>query len=119
MSLLVFGKTGQVARALARQASQAQFLDRAAADQTDPASCVAALNAAVPSAVINAAAYTAVEKAEGDEITAQLVNDETPAALARACAARDIPFVHISTDYVFDGLGETPFTPEDTTGPLG
>lgn len=117
--LLVFGRTGQVARALARLAPEATFLDRAAADQTDPAACLAALQATNPTAVINAAAYTAVDKAESDEATAHLVNGDTPAALARACAARDIPFVHISTDYVFDGSGQTPFTPDAPTRPLG
>lgn len=117
--LLVFGRTGQVARALARLAPEATFLDRAAADQIDPAACVAALHATNPTAVINAAAYTAVDKAESDEATASVVNGDTPAALAQACVAKDIPFVHISTDYVFDGSGTAPFKPDAPTGPLG
>ena len=58
-------------------------------------------------------AYTAVDKAEEDEATALLVNGTTPGALARAAAARDLPFVHVSSDYVFDGAGSQPFHPDD------
>lgn len=119
--LLVFGKTGQVAQELARacNGSGAQFLGRAEADLTDPAACAAQIAARKPSLVINAAAYTAVDRAEEDAATAQLVNAEAPAAMAQACAALGIPFVHISTDYVFDGAGTQPFKPTDPTGPLG
>ena len=91
--ILVFGKSGQVAQELALQmpaGTEARFLDRAAADLSDPAACAAQITALRPAVVINAAAYTAVDKAEGDETTAQLANGETPAALASACAARDI-----------------------------
>jgi len=116
--LLVFGGSGQVARALARNVPSATFLDRARADLTNPVACVAALEAAAPLAVINAAAYTAVDNAEADEATATMVNAATPAALARACAARDIPFIQYSTDYVFEGTGSTPWRPEDQVGPL-
>ena len=61
--------------------------------------------------MINAAAWTAVDKAEAEEAAATLVNGERPAAMARACAALDVPFLHVSTDYVFDGAGEPPFGP--------
>ena len=67
--------------------------------------------------MINAAAYTAVDKAESDAETAQIINADAPAAMARACAARDIPFVSISTDYVFSGVGNTPWKPADPTDP--
>lgn len=119
MTLLVFGSTGQVATELRRLAPDAVFLSRAEADQSDPGACAAAVHDHRPSAVINAAAWTAVDRAEAEEAAATVVNGEAPGAIARACAALGIPFVHISTDYVFDGSGDTPFRPGDPTGPLG
>lgn len=119
MNLLVFGRTGQVARELARLAPDATFLDRAAADLSDPPACAAAIRAARPSAVINAAAWTAVDRAEAEEAAATVINGDAPAAMARACAEAGIPFVHISTDYVFDGAGDSPFAPDHPTAPLG
>ncbi len=119
MKLLVFGATGQVAQALRLQVPDATFLSRAEADLTNPQACAAAIGASDADAVINAAAYTAVDRAESDEATAMLVNGEAPAAMAQAAAARRIPFLHISTDYVFDGSGRTPWQPGDATGPLG
>jgi len=95
------------------------FLGRDLADLSELATCAAAIQARRPQAVINAAAYTAVGRAEEDEDTARRVNAEAPGAMAEACAALGIPFVHISTDYVFDGAGEAPFAPGDATGPLG
>lgn len=118
MSLLVFGKTGQVALELQRRA-ECVALGRDQADLTDPAACAAAIHAHRPSAVINAAAYTAVDQAESDEATAALVNGAAVAAMAQACAALGIPFVHISTDYVFDGSGTAPWAVDAATGPLG
>jgi dTDP-4-dehydrorhamnose reductase len=122
MKILIFGKTGQVAQELAACADAAltlEFLDRDAADLTDPAACAALIAATDADAIINAAAYTAVDRAEEDEATAQLINADAPAAMARAAAARGLPFVHISTDYVFDGTGTAPFTPDHPTAPLG
>ncbi|WP_295511591.1 dTDP-4-dehydrorhamnose reductase [uncultured Sulfitobacter sp.] len=122
MKVLVFGHSGQVAtelRALDGNGIQIIALDRAAADLTDPAACAAAIDAHTPDAVINAAAYTAVDKAESDRATADLINAQAPAAMARACAARDIPFVSISTDYVFSGAGTAPWQPDDPTDPQG
>jgi dTDP-4-dehydrorhamnose reductase len=69
--------------------------------------------------VINAAAWTAVDKAETEEAAATVVNGEAPTAMAKAAAAKGIPFLHVSTDYVFDGAGNQPFTPGYPTGPLG
>jgi len=120
MKILVFGHSGQVAtelRALNSDDVQITALARADADLTDPAACAAAINANAPDAVINAAAYTAVDKAESDVETAQVINADAPAAMGRACAARDIPFVSISTDYVFSGAGDTPLAPADPTDP--
>lgn len=117
--MLVFGHTGQVARELAALDPKAIFLGRDRADLTDPEACAAAIRAARPRAVINAAAYTAVDRAETDPDTAHLVNAEAPAAMARACADLGIPFLQISTDYVFDGAGDQPRSEDAPTGPLG
>ncbi|WP_460273025.1 dTDP-4-dehydrorhamnose reductase [Celeribacter sp. ULVN23_4] len=117
--ILVFGKTGQVASELRSLLPEARFLGRDEADLTDPLVCGRIIRALKPEAVINAAAYTAVDKAEEDGLAATLVNAAAPTEMAECCADLDIPFVHISTDYVFDGAGETPFTPDAPTGPLG
>lgn len=117
MRLLVFGRTGQVATELARVVPDAVFLGRERVDLMDPAACAAAVKDC--DAVINAAAWTAVDKAETEEAAATVVNGDAPAAMARACARLGVPFLHVSTDYVFDGAGERPFRPDDPTGPLG
>ncbi|PTE18728.1 dTDP-4-dehydrorhamnose reductase, partial [Cereibacter changlensis JA139] len=65
------------------------------------------------------AAWTAVDAAEDEEAAATVINGDAPGAMARACAGLGIPFVQISSDYVFDGSGETPWTPDSPTGPLG
>ena len=122
MNILVFGHSGQVAtelRALDGADIHITALARADVDLTDPAACAAAIEAHAPDAVINAAAYTAVDKAESDVETADLINAQAPAAMARACAARDIPFVSISTDYVFSGADIAPWHPCDPTDPQG
>jgi dTDP-4-dehydrorhamnose reductase len=122
MKLLVFGQTGKVARELARRLPDgvsARFLSRQEADLLDPAACAAAIMAADADAVINAAAWTAVDKAEAEEPRATIVNGDAPAAMAVACAERGLPFLHISTDYVFDGQGTVPFAPDHPTAPLG
>ncbi len=94
-------------------------LGRDRADLSDPAACAAAIRALRPRAVINAAAYTAVDRAEEDEALAATVNGAATGAMARACAELGIPFVHISTDYVFDGQGDRPLSPGHPTAPLG
>jgi dTDP-4-dehydrorhamnose reductase len=119
MRLLVFGKTGQVARELQRIAPDARYLGREEADLMDPAACAAAVKASDADAVINAAAWTAVDKAEAEETAATVVNGDSPAAMARAAADKGIPFLHVSTDYVFDGAGDQPFAPDHPTAPLG
>lgn len=115
--ILVFGRTGQVATELAARVPAARFLGRDAVDLVDADACADAIHAARPEAVINAAAYTAVDRAEDEEPLARAVNADAPTAMARASASLRIPFVHISTDYVFDGRGETPFLPGDTKTP--
>ena len=118
MTILVFGRTGQVARELAAHEG-VQCLDRAAADLSDPAACATAIMAMRPEAVINAAAFTAVDRAEEQEPLAQAINAQAPAAMARACAQLNIPFITISTDYVFAGGGTEAWSPDDLTSPLG
>ena len=118
MTVLVFGQTGQLARELDRAGGVA-CLGRDRADFTDPAACATRVAETDAQAVIVAAAYTAVDRAEEDEALARRVNAETPGAIARACAARGVPLVYVSTDYVFDGAGTAARKPGDSTGPLG
>lgn len=121
MKLLVFGKTGQVARELARRCPagmRATFLDRGQADLARPEDCAAAIRSFEADAVVNAAAWTAVDRAEDDETRATLVNGAAPGAMALACAERGIPLFHLSTDYVFDGSGTRAFRPDDAPAPL-
>ncbi|MGY9045537.1 hypothetical protein P775_06830 [Puniceibacterium antarcticum] len=116
MKILMFGKTGQVASEVQRQADIIA-LGRDSADLSDPAACAAAIAAHRPDAVINAAAWTAVDRAEAEEVAAGVINGDAPGAMARACADLGIPFVHISTDYVFDGSGTAPWRETDTVSP--
>jgi len=92
-------------------------LGRDAADLTDPEACAAAIARNAPRAVINAAAYTAVDKAESEPELALAVNRDGPAYLAAACANPRIPLIHISTDYVFDGRKSIPYTENDPPNP--
>ena len=132
MSSLVFGANGQVGQELLRALAPLGVVtgttrsgvlpDGSAcltADFSDPGSVVALLDATRPARVINAAAYTAVDKAESDLEAARVANAETPGAIARWCAAHDVPLVHYSTDYVFDGSGTRPYRPDDAPAPLG
>ena len=122
MRILIFGRTGQVAQELARRLPgdvQATFLGRDQADLTDPAACAVAVRGNAADAVINAAAWTAVDRAEAEEATATVVNGVAPSAMAQGCANLGVPFLHISTDYVFDGNGDAPFAPDHPTAPLG
>ncbi|WP_444453747.1 dTDP-4-dehydrorhamnose reductase [Rhodobacter capsulatus] len=117
MKTLVFGKTGQVAQELQRCLPEAIFLGRDAADLSDPAACAQAIRESDVNVVINAAAWTAVDKAETEEAAATVVNGEAPAAMARACAEKGIPFLHVSTDYVFSGEGTAPWVETDPVAP--
>ena len=119
MTFLVFGSTGQVGTELRLQSPNSTFLGRNQAGLNNPATCAAAIRSRRPKAVINAAAWTAVDKAEAEEAQALTINGAAVAAMATACAELGIPLVHISTDYVFDGAGETPFSPDHPTAPLG
>ncbi len=114
--LLIFGRTGQVAREL-QQLAPVFALGRDAADLAQPGACAAAIQAHRPRAVINAAAYTAVDRAEAQEDLATAINGAAPAEMALACAALNSPLVHISTDYVFAGTGHRPWAPGDMAQP--
>ena len=114
--ILVFGKTGQVATELQRL-GDVVALGRDQVDLADPAACADAISTHAPRAVINAAAYTAVDRVEKEEALATIINGDAPTAMAQACAELDIPLIHISTDYVFEGTGDAPWHPNDPTAP--
>ena len=114
--ILVFGKTGQVATELQRQ-GDVTALGRDQADLSDPQGCAAVIADLKPSVVINAAAYTAVDRAEEEDALAQMINAASPGAMAGACAHLDIPFLHVSTDYVFDGSGQRSWQETDPVSP--
>jgi dTDP-4-dehydrorhamnose reductase len=132
--LLHFGGTGQVGTEIRRLAGPdlvVTALGRAEADLAHPERCAAAIEAAAAGraadgaadggavdVVVNAAAYTAVDRAEAEEELATLVNGTAPGAMARAAARHDIPFLHISTDYVFDGSKAGAWTEDDRPAPL-
>jgi len=114
--ILIFGKTGQVARELQRS-GDFLALSRDLTDLSNPLSCYDVIKIHEPEAVINAAAYTDVDKAETEEELATIINAYSPKAMAQACATLNIPLVHLSTDYVFDGTGNEPWQPKDATKP--
>ena len=114
--ILVFGKNGQVTTELQRM-SNVLALGRDQVDLSNPSSCSDAIKIHLPKAVINAAAYTNVDEAETEEELATIINGHAPTAMAKTCADLNIPLVHISSDYVFSGKGETPWRPTDTTEP--
>jgi dTDP-4-dehydrorhamnose reductase len=124
MRLVVFGRHGQVGRALCQiygNRSDADLLayGRDQVDLADSAALADSIAEAAPDCVINAAAYTAVDRAEDEPELAYKINAAAPMAMAQACAALDIPIVHYSTDYVFDGKAARPYAETDPTGPLG
>ena len=123
MKILLLGKNGQVGWQLQRALAplgEIVALERkdAGGDLADPQGLAAAVRAAKPQVIVNAAAYTAVDKAESEPQLARLINTEAPAALAREAAASGALLVHYSTDYVFDGSGSAPWQESDATGPL-
>ncbi|ALN73836.1 dTDP-4-dehydrorhamnose reductase [Aureimonas sp. AU20] len=122
MRLLVTGRDGQVAQALLTLSGgdlELVALGRPALDITDRASLDLAIAEHRPDAVVNAAAYTAVDKAESEEAAAFAVNAEGAGNAAAAAAAAGLPVIHISTDYVFAGDKSAPYVETDPTGPQG
>jgi dTDP-4-dehydrorhamnose reductase len=120
--VLVVGAGGQLGRELGRTVPagvDATFRVRAELDIADAEGVAAALSAVAPQLVVNAAAYTAVDKAESEPEAARRGNADGPAVLARACAQAGIRLVHISTDFVFDGASSHPYPPDAAPAPLG
>ena len=114
--ILVFGKTGQLATALSKE-PDIPCIARARADLCDPQACAGLIATTKARAIINAAAYTDVDGAETKTDLAFAINAKAPAAMARAAARRGVPFVHVSTDYVFDGSGSAPWSESDPPAP--
>jgi dTDP-4-dehydrorhamnose reductase len=121
--VLVFGGAGQVGRALTEATVPPGWrviaLGRADADIADPGAVERAIASHHPSFVINAAAYTAVDKAESERDICYRVNCDGAGVVARAAAAVDVPLLHLSSDYVFDGAKSGPWNEDDAPAPLG
>ena len=122
MKLLIAGAGGQLGRALqARMPAGASVIapPEVEFDITNPAQVAAVVAASGATHLVNAAAYTAVDKAESDLETARRINVDAVAILADAARAAGLKFVHVSTDFVFDGRSSTPYAPDAPTNPLG
>ncbi|WP_448141948.1 dTDP-4-dehydrorhamnose reductase [Stenotrophomonas bentonitica] len=132
MTVLVFGGNGQLGQELLRALAplgevvattrSGQLADGSPCEVADfnaPDALAAVLDRVQPTLVVNAAAYTAVDRAEGERDAAWRANAEAPGVIARWCAAAGVPLVHYSTDYVFDGQGSRPYREDDATAPLG
>jgi dTDP-4-dehydrorhamnose reductase len=121
--VLVIGRSGQLATSLAGTGWPAGTAVACRGhgdfDLTDPASTLALVRAERPAVIINAAAYTAVDRAEAEPEAAYALNRDGPAHLAAAAAAVGVPLIHLSTDYVFDGGKSGPWTEDDPVAPLG
>jgi dTDP-4-dehydrorhamnose reductase len=118
MTVLVLGSSGQLAAHLKELIPGARFCGRGTLDLAKPGGVSAAIEAMSPSAIVNAAGYTAVDKAESQPAAAWRINAESVAAAAVAATALDVPFVHVSTDYVFDGRKASDYVETDATHPL-
>ncbi len=120
--ILVVGKSGQLARCLRDRAIEnnvpIMHLGRPELDLEDGANIGAAIAALEPAVIINAAAYTAVDRAETESERAFAVNCHAAATIAELAQRRDIPLIHVSTDYVFDGLKDSPYREDDRTAPI-
>lgn len=122
MKVLVTGAGGQVGCDLRRTVPPGHTLaalGREELDVSDAAAVVAALTSYAPDLVINAAAYTAVDRAESEPERAARVNSDGPRNLARACSECGAGLFHLSTDYVFDGTATRPYREDDPASPLG
>ncbi|AXA84704.1 dTDP-4-dehydrorhamnose reductase [Lysobacter oculi] len=132
MKILLLGANGQVGtecrRSLAelgdvvcatRNGALADGAQCEQADFDDPHGVADVVRRIAPDVVVNAAAYTAVDKAESEPEAAFRANVESPGAIAWACAGNGAYLIHYSTDYVFDGAGAVPYTPDQATAPLG
>jgi dTDP-4-dehydrorhamnose reductase len=117
MIILVFGGNGQLGKELGND-RDVFLVPRKEADFRVSGDCKKAILKVKPDLVINAAAYTAVDSAENNEAQAMRVNAEAVSEIAETCAFIEAPLVHISTDYVFDGSGDSAWRPNDPTAPL-
>ena len=124
--IVVTGAAGQLGQTISRLWSESplpqyQFkaLDRSELDLSQPELAIAVLAELKPSVIVNAAAYTQVDKAESDSIAAHLVNAEAVGRIAAWSAENDARLIHVSTDFVFDGTSKTPYEPDQQTNPLG
>jgi dTDP-4-dehydrorhamnose reductase len=121
--ILITGASGQLGDALSKLCAARSIPFKAVArpefDFEQPETIAACFATVKPELVINAAAYTAVDKAETDMEAAIAGNYTGPLALAELCAGADIPFIHVSTDYVFDGDKGAPYVETDATNPTG
>ena len=123
MNVLVIGGDGQLGQALAAAGKpdgmRLAFRDLPDVDLTRPETIAAAIEATAADAIVNAAAFTAVDKAEAEPALAEAVNAAGAGSLAELCDSAAIPLIHISTDYVFDGAKPAPYLETDPTAPLG
>ncbi len=122
MKVAVFGTTGQLGIEMRRrkpQGVQAAHIGRDVADFTQGGQLKKLVGDMDADVVVNAVAYTAVDKAEDEKAVANRVNGHAVGALAEACRSKGIPLIHVSSDYVFDGSGNEPRKPDDQTGPIG
>ena len=120
--ILVFGSDGQVGHELLtplQSLGQVVGLNRTTCDLSIEGNAAHALEREMPNMVVNAAAYTAVDRAESEPEIAAMINTRAVEEMANACAAARIPFVHYSTDYVFDGQVHHPYSEDHPTAPLG
>jgi dTDP-4-dehydrorhamnose reductase len=118
VEILVIGGNGQLGRHLREELAGACFWDRTIVDLADIPALERKLSGVRPAAIVNAAAYTAVDKAESEPELAWRLNAEAPAVLARAAHHMGVPLVHVSTDYVFDGRKAAGYIESDAVGPL-
>lgn len=118
MTVLVLGSGGQLARHLRAHLPTATFAGRNSLDLTDTAAIAGYLEALDPSCIINAAAYTHVDGAEGDGSAAWRINADAVAAIARTAQQMAVPLLHVSSDYVFDGTAQRAYTEQDSPNPI-
>src|SRR5882724_5970763 len=119
--ILLTGTTGQVGAALCAPLADLGTVIPVNRDQLDlsrPDAISEALDRLKPDLIVNPAAYTAVDRAEDERLLAFRVNADAPGALAIWAARHDVPLIHFSTDYVFDGSGERPWREDDVPSPL-
>src|SRR5271154_817778 len=122
MRIVVTGSQGQVVRSLLERAANRDVdiiaLARPLLDLAEPSTIISSIVSAAPDIVVNAAAYTAVDKAESEEAFATRINGAGAGAVAVAASHLSVPIIHLSTDYVFDGARDRPYREDDPTRPL-